>query len=94
MAGNSRSWAAFVAAVAALLIPAAGSALSEAAPQNTGQPVVSGRTVQGQTLTTSNGTWSGSTPITFQYRWLRCDKSGGGVEGVNCTTISGETRKT
>jgi hypothetical protein len=50
--------------------------------------------VQGETLTTSNGTWSGSTPITFRYRWLRCDKTGGGPDGVNCTTIAGETRRT
>jgi hypothetical protein len=78
----------------ALAIPVAGSATAQTAPVNVGQPVVSGRTIQGQTLTTSNGTWSGSTPMTFQYRWLRCDKSGGGIEGVNCATISGETRKT
>ena len=30
--------------------------------------------------------------MTFQYRWLRCDKSGGGTNGVNCDTIAGETR--
>jgi hypothetical protein len=76
---------------AALFVPIAGSA-TQTAPQNTGQPNVSGPTVQGQTLRTSNGTWSGTTPITFQYRWLRCDKSGGGNNGINCSTISGETR--
>jgi hypothetical protein len=80
-------------AALALLVPAAGSAQSRTAPSNTGQPVVSGSPVQGETLTTSNGSWSGSTPMTFRYRWLRCDKSGGGAEGVNCTTIAGETRK-
>jgi hypothetical protein len=32
--------------------------------------------------------------MTFRYRWLRCDVSGGGVNGVNCATIPGETRKT
>jgi hypothetical protein len=77
---------------AALLVPAAGAS-SQTAPRNVGQPVVSGRTVQGETLTTTNGTWTGSTPMTFQYRWLRCDTSGGGINGVNCTTISGETRR-
>jgi hypothetical protein len=80
-------------ALAALLIPAVSSAETQTAPANTGEPRVSGTTVQGQTLTTTNGTWSGSTPMTFQYRWLRCDTSGGGVNGVNCSTISGETRK-
>jgi hypothetical protein len=79
---------------AALLVPAGGSARSETAPKNTGQPSIAGSAVQGSTLTTSNGSWSGSAPITFQYRWLRCDTSGGGINGVNCATIPGETRKT
>lgn len=81
------------AAAAALLIPGSGSARAQTAPKNTGQPTISGLAVQGSTLTTSNGSWSGTAPITFQYRWLRCDTSGGGVNGVNCATISGETRK-
>lgn len=86
--------AALTAGIAALLIPASGSARSQTAPKNTGEPRVTGTAVQGQMLTTSNGTWSGSTPMSFQYRWLRCDTSGGGANGVNCATISGETRKT
>jgi hypothetical protein len=32
--------------------------------------------------------------MTFRYRWLRCDASGGGANGVNCATIAGETRRT
>jgi hypothetical protein len=76
---------------AALFVPVAGSA-TQAAPTATSEPTVSGPTVQGETLTTTNGTWDGTTPMTFQYRWLRCDTSGGGVEGVNCEEISGETR--
>jgi hypothetical protein len=82
------------ALLATLLLPTAGSAGSRTAPSNTGEPVVSGRTVQGQTLRTTNGRWSGTTPLTFRYRWLRCDTSGGGVNGVNCGTIRGETRRT
>ena len=82
------------AVMAALLIPGSGSARAQTAPKNVGEPRVTGTTVQGQTLTTTNGSWTGTPPITFQYRWLRCDTSGGGVSGVNCTTISGETRRT
>jgi hypothetical protein len=82
------------ALLVALLIPTAGSAGPRTAPQNVGQPVVSGRTVQGQTLLTGNGKWTGTTPLTFRYRWLRCDTSGGGPNGVTCTTIPGETRRT
>jgi hypothetical protein len=82
------------ALLVSLLAPAGGAASPQTAPRNTGQPVVSGRAVQGETLTTSNGTWSGTAPISFQYRWLRCDKTGGGAEGVTCATIPGETRRT
>ncbi len=82
------------ALAAVLLLPGGGSARAQTAPQPTAEPVVSGTAVQGQTLTTSNGTWTGTEPITFQYRWLRCDASGGGVNGVNCETIPGETRQT
>jgi hypothetical protein len=32
--------------------------------------------------------------MSFQYRWLRCDTSGGGVNGVNSSTISGATSRT
>lgn len=79
---------------AALLVPVGSSASAQTAPKGTGQPTVSGPKVQGETLRTTNGTWTGSTPMTFQYRWLRCDKSGGGTNGVNCATIPGETRNT
>jgi hypothetical protein len=82
------------ALLAALLIPVAGTAGPQVAPRNTGEPSVSGRTVQGRTLRTTNGTWSGTTPLTFRYRWLRCDTTGGGVNGVNCATIPAATRRT
>ncbi len=79
---------------AALLVPVGSSASAQTAPKGTGEPTVSGPKVQGEMLRTTNGTWTGSTPMTFQYRWLRCDKSGGGNNGVNCATIPGETRNT
>jgi hypothetical protein len=82
------------ALLAALLLPAASSARPQVAPRNTGEPQVSGTTVQGQTLRTTNGTWSGTTPLTFRYRWLRCDTTGGGPNGVNCATIPDATRRT
>jgi hypothetical protein len=81
------------AILAALLIPTAGSAGLRTAPQNVGQPVVTGRTVQGQILRTGQGRWNGTRPLAFRYRWLRCDASGGGANGVTCTTIPGETRR-
>jgi predicted actin-binding protein len=82
------------AAAMALFLPGGGAAQSQAAPAAAGEPAVSGTPVQGQTLTTTNGAWTGTEPMTFEYRWLRCDSSGGGANGVDCATIPGETRNT
>jgi RHS repeat-associated protein len=42
------------------------------APTNDAPPTVSGTYAQGQTLTGSDGQWSGSSPISFAYSWFRC----------------------
>jgi hypothetical protein len=58
-----------------------------AAPSNTTPPSVSGTAKAGQTLTVSNGSWSGS-PTDYSYQWQRCTSS------TSCTSISGETQNT
>ena len=60
------------------------------APVNTAEPLISGSAVEGSTLTTSTGTWTG-TSITYTYRWLRCDAGGGLPDGSDCPSISGAT---
>lgn len=40
-------------------------------PVNTVAPVVSGTAVVGQNLTTTDGTWTGTLPITYSYQWYR-----------------------
>ena len=62
-------------------------ALSQA-PQNTTPPTMSGTASEGQTLTVSPGTWSGSPTPTLSDQWQRCGGSGGG-----CTAIAGATSK-
>ena len=42
------------------------------APAVTTPPAVSGSTVPGQTLTVTNGTWAGTSPITHATQWQRC----------------------
>ena len=59
------------------------------APSNTQPPVVSGTPEIGKELTTTNGTWSGTTPLSFSYQWRRCDKTGG-----SCANISNATDNT
>ncbi len=43
-----------------------------AAPTNVGLPTVSGSFVNGQVLTAYNGDWTGTTPLTYAYKWQRC----------------------
>jgi len=58
-----------------------------AAPGNTSPPVVSGTAKVGQTLTVSNGSWTGS-PTDYSYQWQRCSSTS------SCTNISDATGKT
>ena len=77
------SFAAVVAALAAGVLAVAAFA---AAPGNTAPPKVSGTPQVGETLTVSNGTWSG-TPTSYGYQWQRCT-------GSTCTGIAGATQQT
>jgi hypothetical protein len=51
-------------------------------PVNTVAPVVSGTATFGQTLTTTNGTWTGAPAPTFTYQWQR------GVSNIGGATSS------
>ena len=65
-----------------------GSSLATAAtrPANTALPAISGTAQQGQMLSGTTGTWSGTQPISYTYQWRRCDTA-----GANCSSISGAT---
>jgi len=67
----------------------AATARSAVAPSNTAPTTISGTPTQGQVLTATTGSWNGTTPITYTYRWQRCDSSGG-----SCANISGATAAT
>jgi hypothetical protein len=63
---------------------------AQSTPVNTAEPLISGSAVEGSTLTTTTGTWSG-TAITFAYQWVRCGTDGGLPDGSNCPSIAGGT---
>jgi hypothetical protein len=57
-------------------------------PVNSGTPTISGTAQEGQTLSVSNGSWSGS-PTSYAYAWSQCDASGN-----SCSAIAGATAAT
>jgi hypothetical protein len=58
-------------------------------PVNAAQPTIAGTAQAGKTLLAYRGTWTGTAPISYTYRWMRCDKKGG-----SCSFIGGSTRLT
>jgi hypothetical protein len=58
------------------------------APVNTAEPVISGTVATGDTLSTTNGSWSGS-PTSYSYRWQDC-----ATDGTSCSNISDATSST
>jgi lysophospholipase L1-like esterase len=72
----------------ALLALATWNAGPYAAPRNSSLPAISGMPQQGQALTASTGTWSGS-PSSYSYQWRRCDDT-----GAACADIAGSTGST
>ena len=57
-------------------------------PVNTAAPFPRGSMVVGQVVTAESGTWTGKSPISFSYRWLRCNSGGG-----ECASIAGATSR-
>ena len=76
-------------AASALSSSSAVVAAAGSAPASTSVPTLSGTPLQGSVLTVSQGTWSGSTPLSFSYGWQRCNAS-----GADCATIAGATAQT
>jgi uncharacterized protein YukE len=68
---------------------AASSVIKALLPGNTKLPSIAGSLVDGQTLTASNGEWSGTTPISYSYQWQECN-----AKGEACKNLSGATGTT
>ena len=67
-----------------------GAAIQSAnvAPANTAAPSVSGTAKVGQTLTTTDGTWTGTPTPTYTYKWKVADTSGGSYSDISGATSS------
>ncbi len=51
-------------------------------PVNTAPPWPRGAMLLGQIVTADPGTWTGRSPISFSYRWLRCNTAGGECQSI------------
>jgi hypothetical protein len=56
-------------------------------PDNVAEPRVSGTARVGQVLRTTRGTWTGTAPITYEFRWYRC-QGAGAPDASDCFRIS------
>ena len=57
------------------------------APTNSVAPVISGTTLTGSTLSTTNGTWTGS-PSSYTYQWKRATATSGSYSNISSATNS------
>jgi len=60
--------------------------IDPSAPDSLAAPAISGTTTDLATLTATTGTWTGTPPISYGYRWQRCD-----ADGNDCLDIDGAT---
>ena len=81
-----------LAAFAAVLVSSS-SAAPAVAPNNVGEPSISGTPRVGQVLRSTRGTWTGTAPITYNFRWFRCDGRGAS-DASDCARITNASDNT
>ncbi|HEV7639373.1 MAG TPA: S8 family serine peptidase [Gaiellaceae bacterium] len=83
---TSRSAAtAVVATPGAAPAPPAPAVVLPAPPESVTKPAIEGTFTAGAQLTATPGTWTSSAPLTYTYRWVRCDAGGGSCVDVETT---------
>jgi GH25 family lysozyme M1 (1,4-beta-N-acetylmuramidase) len=86
---TSATGAATATTIASATVSPAGTSPS-ARPTNVKAPQILGTVQDGQVLTTSVGSWTGS-PTKFTYRWRRCNASGASCVAIPHATTSRRT---
>jgi hypothetical protein len=79
-----------LALVSIALLAGASTAASTVEPNNTSEPQISGTTRVGEVLRTTRGSWTGTPPVRYEYRWFRCTGRGE-PDASDCQRIPGET---
>ena len=77
----------------AALLASASSAAPAVAPENVGEPAISGTPRVGQVLRSTRGTWTGTAPIDYTFRWFRCDGPGA-ADASDCQRITNASDNT
>jgi len=72
-------------ALLAIAVVASSGSITQSPPSNVAVPIISGTPQQGDSLTASPGSWSG-TPTSYGYQWFRCSSTG--CSGVGGATLS------
>jgi hypothetical protein len=68
------------------------------APNETAPPQISGQAVVGKTLTATTGSWKGTQPISYTFKWQSCTSNvsscpGNGATGNTYTVAAGDVGK-
>ncbi|MEX2612242.1 MAG: hypothetical protein WD380_01580 [Gaiellaceae bacterium] len=80
-------------AVFAATLAGTSSAATTVAPNNVTEPQISGDPRVGQVQRATRGTWSGTEPITYDYRWFRCTGAGA-PDASDCRRITNASDNT
>ena len=78
---------AVIGSVFAAVLSAESGAAPAVAPSNVTEPRITGTPRVGQVLRTSRGAWDGTAPITYEFRWYRC-QGRGAADASDCDRIS------
>src|SRR5262245_27451615 len=69
-------------------LPSSPNAAPAVEPSNAGEPRVTGTPRVGEVQRTTRGTWNGTEPISYSFRWYRCDSGGSAPDASDCVRIA------